>query len=64
MWNIMITNRTAKMVHIDLSDCFGVAMNRGMFPEKWIIDRNEKKKGVYIGSVQFTQVVQSISTIS
>jgi FKBP12-rapamycin complex-associated protein len=34
MCNIMINNRTAKLVHIDFSDCFDVAINREMFPEK------------------------------
>jgi FKBP12-rapamycin complex-associated protein len=30
----MINNRTAKLVHIDFSDCFDVAVNRDTFPEK------------------------------
>ncbi|KAH0786493.1 PIKK family atypical protein kinase [Histomonas meleagridis] len=34
MCNIMITNRTAKLVHIDFGDCFEVAMHRARFPEK------------------------------
>jgi FKBP12-rapamycin complex-associated protein len=34
MCNIMMNNRTAKLVHIDFSDCFDVATNREMFPEK------------------------------
>jgi FKBP12-rapamycin complex-associated protein len=34
MCNIMINNRTAKLVHIDFSDCFDVAINREIYPEK------------------------------
>jgi FKBP12-rapamycin complex-associated protein len=32
--NIMMKQRTAKLVHIDFGDCFEVAMNREKFPEK------------------------------
>lgn len=32
--NIMIKNRTAKLVHIDFGDCFEIAMKRARFPEK------------------------------
>jgi FKBP12-rapamycin complex-associated protein len=31
--NIMIKQRTAKLVHIDFGDCFEVAMHRDQFPE-------------------------------
>jgi FKBP12-rapamycin complex-associated protein len=34
MCNIMINNRTAKLVHIDFADCFDVTLNREMFPER------------------------------
>jgi FKBP12-rapamycin complex-associated protein len=32
--NIMMKQRTAKLVHIDFGDCFEVAINREKFPEK------------------------------
>jgi FKBP12-rapamycin complex-associated protein len=32
--NIMMNNRTAKLVHIDFGDCFEVAQTRDKFPEK------------------------------
>jgi FKBP12-rapamycin complex-associated protein len=32
--NIMMDNRTAKLVHIDFGDCFEVAMHRDKVPEK------------------------------
>ncbi|OHT05528.1 PIKK family atypical protein kinase [Tritrichomonas foetus] len=32
--NIMVTNRTMKLVHIDFGDCFEVAMHRSRYPEK------------------------------
>jgi FKBP12-rapamycin complex-associated protein len=34
MCNIMINNRTAKLVHIDFSDCFDIALSREIYPEK------------------------------
>jgi FKBP12-rapamycin complex-associated protein len=34
MCNIMMKNRSAKLVHIDFGDCFEVAMHRERFPEK------------------------------
>jgi FKBP12-rapamycin complex-associated protein len=34
MMNIMMKTRTAKLVHIDFGDCFEVAQNRSLFPEK------------------------------
>jgi FKBP12-rapamycin complex-associated protein len=34
MCNIMMKNRSAKLVHIDFGDCFEVAMHRARFPEK------------------------------
>jgi FKBP12-rapamycin complex-associated protein len=34
MCNIMMNNRTAKLVHIDFGDCFEVAQHRDKYPEK------------------------------
>ena len=32
--NIMVANRTMKLIHIDFGDCFEVAMHRSRYPEK------------------------------
>jgi FKBP12-rapamycin complex-associated protein len=32
--NITINHRTVKLAHIDFSDCFDIAITRGMYPKK------------------------------
>jgi FKBP12-rapamycin complex-associated protein len=36
MCSMIINNRTAKLVRIDFSDCFNTAVNREIYPEKFL----------------------------
>ena len=39
--NFMLDRYTGKLIHIDLGDCFEVAMQRDKFPENFHLDLQE-----------------------